>query len=281
MPNVDIEGQALTRLTSIEQLLLNAALYAHLIAGPEELDLLAQLRFEAFQFDTYCIHCKNTATFKATHSPYRPNNPKTEADKTGFFSRGVACTRANHHYSYWLFRGTGKIWKVGQSPSLEDIHGADLRRFDKIISQEDSRELRTAGGLFAHGLGVGSFAYIRRVYERMIERHRGDKVIDGWQTMRMDDKIQALRDMLPPALVKHKVIYGILSKGIHELTEVECKAYFPAMKRGIVLMLEQELEARERKKAEEELEREVQRITSEVSGRNAGAEQSVTEEAKG
>jgi hypothetical protein len=81
--------------------------------------------------------------------------------------------------------------------------------------------------------------------------------------------------------VRHKAIYGILSKGIHELTEVECKAYFPAMKRGIVLMLEQELEARERKKAEEELEREVQRITSEVSGRNADAEQSVTEEAKG
>ena len=38
-------------------------------------------------------------------------------------------------------------------------------------------------------------------------------------------------------LVKNTTIYGILSKGIHELSEEECRKYFPVVKQCIYQIL--------------------------------------------
>lgn len=38
---------------------------------------------------------------------------------------------------------------------------------------------------------------------------------------RVEDKIKLLKDYLPQMLVDNKVVYGIMSKGIHELSEEE------------------------------------------------------------
>jgi hypothetical protein len=41
-------------------------------------------------------------------------------------------------------------------------------------------------------------------------------------------------------------MYGILSKGIHDLSEEECLAHFEVLRNGIELILDQKLEAQER-----------------------------------
>lgn len=268
MAQVDIEGRALTRLTDIGQLLLDAALYAELQVSADEAKLMAQLRFGQFKLDTYCIGCRSTATFSSDHVSYSPNDKIKESYTRGYFTRSIECARQKHHqYHYWFYRGAATIEKVGQHPSVEDIHGADLRRFDGVLEQVDSKELRTAGGLYSHGIGIGAFVYIRRIFERMIERHReqSDSEFSDWARMRVEDRIAALSAVLPPALVKHRQIYSILSKGIHELSEDECKRYFPVMKRGIIAILEQDLEARIRKQADDDLESEVQGILRELN----------------
>jgi hypothetical protein len=74
-------------------------------------------------------------------------------------------------------------------------------------------------------LGIGSFTYLRRIIEKLITEEHEAAVLDGavfpnWKdTDRLEDKINALKDRLPPALVKHKSAYGVLSAGMHELDE--------------------------------------------------------------
>jgi hypothetical protein len=73
-----------------------------------------------------------------------------------------------------------------------------------------------------------------------------------------------LAEVLPSALVRNRAIYGILSKGVHELDEHTCKMYFPVVRAAIMQILEQDLETRNRRKAEEDLEREISRISSDL-----------------
>ena len=48
-----------------------------------------------------------------------------------------------------------------------------------------------------------------------------------------------LSDYLPQLLVNNETFYGIVSKGIHELSEEECIEYFPVLKSFIMMILRQ------------------------------------------
>jgi hypothetical protein len=62
----------------------------------------------------------------------------------------------------------------------------------------------------------------------------------------MEDKVEILKEFLPSQLVEAKSIYGILGKGVHELTEEECLKYFPPLKLSIELILNQKIEETKR-----------------------------------
>lgn len=108
---------------------------------------------------------------------------------------------------------------------------------------------------FDERLGVGSFVYLRRVFERLITtRFEEFKASEGWSddqfyAVRMEDKIDLLKDHLPSFLVENRKIYSILSVGVHELDEKECLNWFEVMKQSIIIILEDD------KKKKEELSR--------------------------
>lgn len=144
------------------------------------------------------------------------------------------------------------IMKVGQYPTIADMHKAQIKQYKSVLSKEEMKEFTRAVGLAASGIGIGSFVYLRRIFENLIEEaykqalSNGNVVEDTFVRMRMDEKIGALKDYLPKALVEIKQIYGILSKGIHELSEKECLSYFAAMRMGIEIILDDKLEQRKR-----------------------------------
>lgn len=72
--------------------------------------------------------------------------------------------------------------------------------------------------------------------------------------LKFDKKIETLKDYLPEALVKNKAIYGIVSKGIHELSEEECLDMFQPLLIGIELILDEVLAQKEKEKREKELQ---------------------------
>jgi hypothetical protein len=55
------------------------------------------------------------------------------------------------------------IVKIGQYPSVADFHIGEIKDYNRVISQDKLREFTKSIGLAAHGVGIGSFVYLRRV----------------------------------------------------------------------------------------------------------------------
>jgi hypothetical protein len=164
------------------------------------------------------------------------------------------------------------LMKVGQYPSIADFHIHEVKKYNKVLSREKLREFTRAIGLAANGVGIGSFVYLRRIFEDLIEEaHSASKAEAGWNEEaftrgRMADKIQLLEAHLPPFLVDNKSLYGILSTGVHSLTEDDCLAHFDTVRIGIELILDEKLEAFDRKRKIEEAKQKLAALSTKLKG---------------
>lgn len=163
------------------------------------------------------------------------------------------------------------ISKVGQYPSVADFHIGQVHKYDKVLPKDKMREFTKAIGLAANGVGIGSFVYLRRIFEYLVfEAHEVAKSKNpsfdktAFTSGRMNEKIQMLSGYLPDYLVEHHAIYGILSKGIHELGEEECKKYFPILKASIELILDEKLEAYQKEMRKKEIGNALSQIAGEI-----------------
>jgi len=231
------------------------------------------------QFDCFCVVCGKPSHFKLARKLAVQNG--ADVRSPGFpdkslttFQSNFRCTRFGEHvYTYFWHYLPGKIIKIGQSPALETIAGNDVEGYRKVLGAQYFAELHRATGLASHGIGIGSFVYLRRIFERLIQNHReqaeaAGRELTGFDALRMSEKIEALKAELPEAVFKFRSAYGILSKGIHELSEAECKEYFPVLRAAIISILEQDLQARRKRDAENEIERQIAKIAQSVTGSN-------------
>jgi len=160
--------------------------------------------------------------------------------------------------------------KIGQYPTIADLEIGKYKKFSKVISKEHLRELNKAIGLSANGVGVGSFVYLRRIFEKLIENYHQKAIkTNGWDEdeyvkSRIVEKIELLKGYLPEAVVKYKKVYSIISKGIHELKEQECLKYFPIVKDAVVAILEQDYLKRENDEKQSELENNIKDLVGKL-----------------
>lgn len=165
------------------------------------------------------------------------------------FSISFQCSRDTDHHLLFICKVVGNIIvKIGQFPSLADLQSANLKKYRKILGEEKYREFTRAVGLNAHGIGIGAFVYLRRIFENLIDEAHQEAVKDrdwdedAYHKGRVIEKIFALQNHLPQFLVENREIYGILSKGIHSLSEQDCLGYFTSVKLGIELILDEKME---------------------------------------
>ena len=178
------------------------------------------------------------------------------ADTTRLMKLEYICSMdEKHHLDYIILTTDNSMMKIGQYPSIADMTFPELDAYKHVISKEDRKELGTAIGLFANGVGAGSYVYLRRILERLVYKAKeaAADVIDNemFEQAKVAEKIKMLEGYLPDILVKNTTIYGILSKGIHELSEEECRKYFPVVKECIYQILGM-WESERRKKADED-----------------------------
>lgn len=253
---------------STEEIYLSHPLYE-----PIEFDVANAERGHALKYfrgtiDSYCPAC-------AAHSIFERIPQSTPADPEAWvhdhmFDVVFKCTRektSTDHQLYFLFRVKDRtIEKVGQFPSLAELSLYDVRKYAKALDKSLYREFTRAIGLAAHGVGVGSFVYLRRIFESLIEEaHQALAASQNWSEAeyvksRMSEKIELLKDRLPEFLVENRSMYGILSKGIHELTEEECLAAFPVVKVGIEIILDAKLRQMEERRKTEEAKKAIQKL---------------------
>ena len=207
------------------------------------------------EFDGYNPWSKIDTTYKVIAF----NSTTSE----GFYGVIIRCKRTNTEFQFYIYSQpkTKEIIKVGQFPSVAEFHTHEIKQYKKLLSDEKMKEFTRAMGLAAHGVGIGSFVYLRRIFEYLIMQAYEKALAKGEITeavftpARMDEKIKLLSNFLPDFLVEHKVMYSILSKGIHELDEQTCLASFEPLRLGIEMILDDqliELEREEKSKAASE-----------------------------
>lgn len=204
-------------------------------------------------FDNYCVICDQSTPW--TLRKFTPRN--SGGGSGGISSRYIqeylptiravntVCMRRQHFHTYVLHVKDSVVQKIGQMPSMADIALGELKTVVGIDKQ-DRRELGRALGLFAHDTPLGAFVYLRRVFERMItrahQRHfeKSGEYLESWNELRMGERIKALAEELPSVVQSNYAVWGLLSKGIHELSDDEAEMLFPLVKAVIFEMLGEE-----------------------------------------
>lgn len=238
--------------------------------------------------DTYCKVCGKDTTFisKETdgsrlnnllfgngyNSPVGFDFPKfvKALEQEGTFKREFQCPRPGSdstHDLVFIFKVIdAKLIKIGQNPSVADLTKKDIEKYRKFNS-DIYQELNRAIGLASHGVGIGSFVYLRRIIEKHIVAPQIGKLIDEGiiktELLNGTDfksKIDLAKDRLPNFLIDNKKIYSILSKGIHELEEKECNEYFTVLRTAIEIILDEEIDRIEKSKKTKLISEQLSRI---------------------
>jgi len=267
-------------MDKFEELLVNKGLYSSIDISEEDLDMILSLYHKAvlkkFKIDCYCTQCEEKRTFESVEAevdtkfkgalisvPIKNNifDDTLEKRYQGLlgnrYSVSFRCTRnADHILLFDLFATTtSQLLKIGQYPSYADISVGNLNKYKSVLRNEFS-EFKKSIGLYSHGIGVGSFVYLRRIIETLVineyEINKLDINVTDEEFKRQEfkEKIKTVSKYLPKVLSNNGNIYSILSKGIHELKEEECLDIFPIMQMAIELILDDIISKREKDEKE-------------------------------
>ncbi|MBL6445678.1 hypothetical protein JMN32_05120 [Fulvivirga sp. 29W222] len=277
----------------IKKFYFQDSLYSKTEISDDDLESLFRTVYFSGKIDSYCPYCKKETVFQGEPIRAKKKNPDLNSYNSEIFSfedftneydfdflrnkdfrLSFKCLREEYsHRIYFYVRvEPDSIFKIGQNPSLAELTDSFVtRKYKKLLSNDKISEFNKAIGLHAHGVGIGSFVYLRRIFEGLIFE-TFDKVQENlgiskekFRSARMSDKITFLKDYLPEYLIENKEIYGILSKGIHELDENFCKEVFPVIQDGLEFILEEkliQLEKENRKKSNSQL---IQKIKQDLN----------------
>lgn len=205
----------------------------------------------------------------------------------GPFRLRVVCSRWTSHVADYYFETDGpnsieqwratqnktelrptKIIKVGQYPSITDFQVGDLKQFEDGMSTAQRKEFVRAINCTAHGFHVAACVHFRRVFESILIEARDDytksKGLEEWpefRKARTDERIAMLKGFLPEFMSENPSLYGILSLGVHELTEEQCKREMPMLRQAIELIMRDRVMAVQLKKQREDVRKLVAQAT--------------------
>jgi hypothetical protein len=229
-----------------------------------EYKLVDILRFNG-NVDMFCVACNKESTFTGfdNSSDYVPgvaysNNssklmervftlPKYFSHKKVFTVK-LKCLRNENHLMLFNFYIKDNILiKIGQYPSLMDLAHHSLKKYKRILGTERYAEFNRAVGLAALNVGLGSFIYLKRIFDHLLEdAHKEIFASEKWNELEylaspLHKRIALLKNHLPPYLVEKRDMFQILNKDVHELTEEECLRYFPVLQNAIECILDEKL----------------------------------------
>lgn len=235
-------------IPSPEEFFLDVPLYQSFSFDEDEHgDAARRIKYFQGTLDSYCPWCEKDSVFENVQKRVEYDN--WESTKNQVYTVTLKCSRNKEHELFYVIKvHDSTIQKVGQYPSIADLQLQDLKKYSKILGNDRYKEFTKAVGLSAHGVGVGSFVYLRRIFEYLVEEAHinaeGSGVFDeeSYQKGRVSERIAMLRGYVPDFLADHPTLYSILSKGIHELSENECLKHFPVVKVGIELILDDKLD---------------------------------------
>lgn len=260
---------------------VNKGLYETVYEGNQRRHYVLEIKNDASSYKAYCVQCGSMSVFKAEsqnitqiHIPVA-GHYEIPKDDTRFygdidFGKRLHCAMCGMFMSVYFKVIDNKIVKVGSYPSTADLDRGQLFSECNIPKSRIPKELATAIGLKAHGVYIGAYAYLRRVYETLIENaqkkaEQDGNLIDDFGKKHVREKIKALSDYLPEYMVKTRDAYSILSKGIHELSEEDCKAGYDILYNLIVMILEDQEERRKKEMRKKDISNAINTLNGKFS----------------
>ena len=259
--------------------LVDAGIYKTLKISEDDIFDLVDFFTGVYSIDAYCQDCGATSIFKKSALPeqksssikaIRSNINNAKSSLTGSPNNFISdqfralinlidiqplnfiCSRNYLHEItiFILLKGDSMI-KVGQYPSPIDITTKIPSKYSALLGSY-FKEYKSAIQLETHNYHVGAYAYLRRIIEKLTEEAHQYAIKDpNWneelfiQKQHFDEKIKSLKNYLPEFFTSNVTIYNLISKGIHELSEEECKDMYPILKNAIDYTLEEIIEKRQ------------------------------------
>ena len=279
------------------EFITKSSLYSCMKILYPEVKQLLQIYDKETRFEMYCPECKDKKVFIydcGLHN-VKAANLKNKISSAGSVT-GMSCQETSvldgmdhlylkfkcsldesHKLEYFFAVRGDTIIKVGQYPSSADIDLPQATKYSSILGKQYYNELKRSIGLHSHGIGIGSFVYLRRIIEKLVydtfkeaeaagvlTEQQFEYQADGQHRNGMEEKIKLLKGFLPDLINDQPKIYGVVSKGIHELSEEECMKYFQVLKDGIVMILDDIVAKKEKERAAAEYKKSLNEILSKI-----------------
>lgn len=235
----------------------------------------------------FCPSCNKVSVFKRVSNNTNKTPCLPSSNYGGYFSEknysedyeNIICIRfqcsknSTHEAVFYLYHTLDYVIKIGQYPSFEEINEIkELNNYKKILSDTDYDCLNKAIGLYANGLAIPAFTYLRRILENFIIETQNLYILENkcektfFENKRIKDRIKILENYLPDFFVKNNKIYSILSKGIHELEEDICHSIFPFLKMSLFEIINDLNYKKNYAKNSKELKKDIENIKNKMVG---------------
>lgn len=234
--------------------------------------------FPKITIDVYCPSCQRETVF----NPAERKIDWFDDDNKPVIKNGVQyahfrCSRKHCGSNlYFVFQVSGGvITKIGQFPSIADLISPEIKKYGAVLDSYLISDWQRAIGLRAHGIGAGSYVYLRRIIENMVNSAADLAIKDEklnkeeYSRSRWPEKIKMLSEYLPSYLVENAKVYSVLSKGVHELSEEECSDFFDIMHTSIEIICEEKLAELERNRKAEAGAKALQKVLQRISDKPA------------
>ena len=213
--------------------------------------------------DLCCPQCKAEKTFVFVRSEELNSlgtlqyNNGTNSNYYGLIKVLVyECPTCSERLIFALYFDGNCIVKIAQYPSLFDVSRDELKKYQKngLIDNESFSQLYKAELCASSSYYVAAYTYMRRVYETMLmsvfEQNQEDIGITeaDFRRLHSDKKLEAIKDYLAIDDEIYLPLYGLLSAGIHAMTEEQCCEDYTVLK-PILLEILAEQKAKKEKAA--------------------------------
>lgn len=164
-------------------------------------------------------------------------------NSNSLISYNFSCEYGHNMKISLITLGEGNIKKYGQYPSSMYYSTEINDGIFKILTEEEKEYYKLSIKSKNENLNIASLMYLRRVFESLINKAKKKSTTDfSGKKVKEIIKILVKEGLLNPMLSDngYNVLYSILSDGIHNLSEDECKSQYPLLKSAIEIILEDE-----------------------------------------
>ena len=207
--------------------------------------------------DLFCPNCKENKTFVQTGwnhieglGSYQKGSQRLQNIRSLYYH----CPTCGQSIFFLFYFDGSSIIKLAQYPSLYDVSRDELKKYqkNKLIDKDSFREIYKAETCASSGYYVAAYTYMRRVYETMLMSVFTDNQEaiglseDEFRKLHSDKKLEAIKDYLAIDDEIYLPLYGLLSAGIHAMSEEQCCEDYVVLK-PILLEILAEQKAKQEK----------------------------------